>query len=132
MLDFLVTNATLPDGRTGMSLAVQGGHFVEVALALVAPTRETLDAQGMLLCPPFVDAHFHLDATLSYGMPRVNRRGTLPRACWRFVPTRTPATRACRRNRHLPRPCCTWMGGRGRPHYRSDCKYFVDGSVSKL
>ena len=77
MLDFLVTNATLPDGRTGMSLAVQDGHFVEVAQALVAPARETLDAQGMLLCPPFVDAHFHLDATLSYRMPRVNRSGTL-------------------------------------------------------
>jgi cytosine deaminase len=27
--------------------------------------------------PPFVDAHFHMDATLSYGLPRVNRTGTL-------------------------------------------------------
>ena len=116
MLDFLVTNATLPDGRTGMSLAVQDGHFVEVAQALVAPARETLDAQGMLLCPPFVDAHFHLDATLSYGMPRVNRSGTLLEGI---------AVSAFR----------TW-GSRiqefVRPHYRSDWKYFVDGSVPKL
>ncbi len=77
MLDLLVTNATLPDGRTGMSLAVQGDRFVEVAAALQAPAHHTLDAQGQLVTPPFVDAHFHMDATLSYGMPRVNQSGTL-------------------------------------------------------
>ena len=31
----------------------------------------------MLLSPPFVDAHFHMDSTLTYGLPRVNRSGTL-------------------------------------------------------
>ena len=36
-----------------------------------------LDAGGCLLAPPFVDAHFHMDATLSHGLPRVNRSGTL-------------------------------------------------------
>jgi cytosine deaminase len=36
-----------------------------------------VDAQGWLLSPPFVDAHFHMDATLSYGLPRVNASGTL-------------------------------------------------------
>ncbi len=36
-----------------------------------------VDAQGQLLSPPFVDAHFHLDATLSYGLPRINQSGTL-------------------------------------------------------
>ena len=77
MLDLLVTNATLPDGRTGMSLAVQDGYFVEVTPGLQAPAHQTLDAQGQLVSPPFVDAHFHMDATLSYGMPRVNQSGTL-------------------------------------------------------
>ncbi len=27
--------------------------------------------------PPFVDPHFHMDATLSYGLPRINASGTL-------------------------------------------------------
>jgi cytosine deaminase len=31
----------------------------------------------MLVSPPFVDAHFHMDATLSLGLPRLNRSGTL-------------------------------------------------------
>ncbi|MBK6387372.1 MAG: amidohydrolase family protein [Rhodoferax sp.] len=77
MFDLLVTNAALPDGRTGMSLAVQDGKFVAVDAGLLAPAHETLDAQGLLVSPPFVDAHFHMDATLSYGLPRVNQSGTL-------------------------------------------------------
>ncbi|MES2483936.1 MAG: amidohydrolase family protein [Pseudomonadota bacterium] len=77
MLDLLVTNAALPDGRSGMSVAVQAGRIVEVTAGLQAPAREVLDAQGQLLSPPFVDAHFHMDATLSYGQPRVNASGTL-------------------------------------------------------
>ncbi len=78
MLDLLVTHATLPDGRTDMSLAVRDGRFVDVVAGpLQAPARQTLDAQGLLVSPPFVDAHFHMDATLSYGLPRVNASGTL-------------------------------------------------------
>ncbi|MBK9443668.1 MAG: amidohydrolase family protein [Comamonadaceae bacterium] len=77
MLDLLIHNANLPDGRSQMSVAVHAGKIVEVAAALQAPARQTLDAQGFLLSPPFVDAHFHMDATLSYGLPRVNQSGTL-------------------------------------------------------
>ena len=77
MLDLLITNANLPDGRTNMSVAVQSGKITEVKEGLSAPAHETLDAGGMLLAPPFVDAHFHMDATLSYGLPRVNASGTL-------------------------------------------------------
>ena len=32
---------------------------------------EEIDASGKLVSPPFVDAHFHMDATLSLGLPRV-------------------------------------------------------------
>ncbi|MEI7969508.1 MAG: amidohydrolase family protein [Betaproteobacteria bacterium] len=77
MLDLLVTNATLPDGRTGLDIAVAGGRITEVSPRIAAPARETLDAAGLLVSPPFVDAHFHMDATLSYGLPRVNTSGTL-------------------------------------------------------
>ncbi len=77
MLDLLIQNATLPDGRSQMSVAVKAGTIVEVTPGLAAPAQQTLDAQGYLLSPPFVDAHFHMDATLSYGLPRVNQSGTL-------------------------------------------------------
>jgi cytosine deaminase len=77
MLDLLITNATLPDGRTNMSVAVQNGRVTEVTPALQAPAHETIDAAGYLLTPPFCDPHFHMDSTLSYGQPRVNASGTL-------------------------------------------------------
>lgn len=74
----LVRHATLPDGRTGQDLLVQDGRIQAVGPALPAPDgARVLDAEGWLLAPPFVDAHFHMDATLSYGLPRVNQSGTL-------------------------------------------------------
>jgi cytosine deaminase len=77
MLDLIITNASLPDGRTDMSVAVQGGKIVEVTPGLVAPAAEVVDAKGCLLSPPFCDAHFHMDSVLTYGQPRVNESGTL-------------------------------------------------------
>jgi cytosine deaminase len=77
MFDLLITNATLPDGRTGISIAVQNGKITAVEAGLQAPAHETINANGYLLSPPFVDPHFHMDATLSYGLPRVNESGTL-------------------------------------------------------
>ena len=77
MLDLLLKNAAVPDGRAGMAIAVSAGKIVEVSAGLDAPAHVVIDAQGMLVCPPFVDAHFHMDAALSYGLPRVNQSGTL-------------------------------------------------------
>ena len=77
MLDLLLTHATLPDGRSDMSIAVQDGRIAEVTAGLQAEAHETLDAGGLLVSPHFVDPHFHMDATLSYGLPRVNESGTL-------------------------------------------------------
>jgi cytosine deaminase len=74
----LIRDATLPDGRSGVDLLARDGRIEAVGAALPAPAgAEVVDAAGWLLSPPFVDAHFHLDATLSHGLPRVNRSGTL-------------------------------------------------------
>jgi cytosine deaminase len=74
----LIRNATLPDGRTGVDLLVADGRIAAIGPALAAPEGvDCIDAGGWLLAPPFVDAHFHLDATLSHGLPRVNASGTL-------------------------------------------------------
>jgi len=76
--DLLLRSATLRDGRTGIDLLVQAGRIAAVGPALAAPAdAQVIDAQGWLVIPPFVDAHFHMDATLSYGLPRVNQSGTL-------------------------------------------------------
>ncbi len=78
MADLLIRNANLPDGRTGQDVLVLAGRIAAVGRALAEPEGiPQLDADGWLLSPPFVDAHFHMDATLSYGLPRVNASGTL-------------------------------------------------------
>ncbi len=78
MSDLLVRNVTLADGRTGQDLLALEGRIAAVGPALAAPAGTAmLDGQGQLLAPPFVDAHFHMDATLSVGLPRANQSGTL-------------------------------------------------------
>jgi cytosine/creatinine deaminase len=77
-MTLFVRNATLPDGRTGQDLRIASGRIEAIGPALPAPDgAQIIDAQGLLLSPPFVDAHFHLDATLSHGLPRINQSGTL-------------------------------------------------------
>ena len=77
MLDLIIRNANLPDGRRGWDIAVQEGRVKELTPAISAPARKEIDAAGCLVTPPFVDSHFHMDSALSYGRPRVNRSGTL-------------------------------------------------------
>ena len=77
MIDLLVKAATLPDGREGMDIACAGGRIVDVAPRYRAEAAEVIEAKGYLVSPPFIDAHFHMDATLSLGMPRLNTSGTL-------------------------------------------------------
>lgn len=77
MLDLLIRHCTLPDGRTDQDVGIQNGRIIAVQPALASQAATEVDAQGQLLTPPFVDAHFHMDSTLSYGQPRVNASGTL-------------------------------------------------------
>ena len=74
----IVRNTTLPDGRSGIDVLTQAGRITAIGANLPVPEgAEVIEAAGQLLSPPFVDAHFHMDATLSYGLPRVNASGTL-------------------------------------------------------
>ena len=74
----IIRHAALPDGRRDIDLLATDGRFAAIGPALQAPPgTPELDAGGWLFSPPFVDAHFHMDSTLSLGRPRVNRSGTL-------------------------------------------------------
>ncbi len=126
MLDLLIKNANLPDGRTNLSVAVLDGKIVEVTAALNAPAHEVLDAQGMLVSPPFVDAHFHMDATLSYGMPRVNQSGTLLEGIALWGELKPSLTLEAITDRALT--YCDWAVGKGLLAIRSH----VDTSDPRL
>ena len=77
MLDLVIRNANFADGCTGIDIAVDKGRIVEVGPRLEVRAGREIDATDRLVTPPFVDSHFHLDSTLSYGQPRVNQSGTL-------------------------------------------------------
>jgi len=76
-MDLIIRNAKLPDGRIGIDIGIKDGKIVALEVALTAKAQKEIDASGYLVSPPFVDAHFHMDATLSLGLPRLNQSGTL-------------------------------------------------------
>ncbi|MDP3898398.1 MAG: amidohydrolase family protein [Mesorhizobium sp.] len=74
--DLLVRGGTLPDGTTA-DIGITGETIAAIAPNLPTDAGRIVDASGNLVSPPFVDPHFHMDATLSYGIPRINASGTL-------------------------------------------------------
>ncbi len=126
MSSLLIRNATLPDGRTGLDVLCADGRIANLAPRISASAERTIDAGGMLVAPPFVDAHFHMDSTLTYGMPRVNASGTLLEgiALWgELKPTLTQDAIVGRALAY-----CDWAVGKGLLAIRSH----VDTSDPRL
>jgi cytosine/creatinine deaminase len=74
----LVRNARLADGPEPCDVLALDGRIAAIGQGLAAPEgARIIEAAGLMLSAPFVDPHFHMDATLSYGLPRVNESGTL-------------------------------------------------------
>ena len=74
--DLIVRGGTLPDGRIA-DIGIIGETIAAIEPELNVTAGTVVDARGNLVSPPFVDPHFHMDATLSYGLPRINASGTL-------------------------------------------------------
>jgi cytosine deaminase len=126
MIDLVIRNANLPDGRKGVDIAVENGRIVEVGPRLEAQANRQIDATDRLVTPPFVDSHFHLDSTLSYGQPRVNESGTLLEGIelWGELKSHLTVEDIKARARAL----CRWAIARGNLAIRSH----VDISDDKL
>jgi cytosine deaminase len=74
--DILVRQGILPDGATA-DIGISDGRIAAIGPKLEGEAGRIVEAEGCLVAPPFVDPHFHMDATLSYGIPRINASGTL-------------------------------------------------------
>ena len=77
MFDLIVKNASLANGDSGVDIGCEGDIITAIEKDLAAEAGQIIDACGNLVSPPFVDPHFHMDATLSLGTPRMNVSGTL-------------------------------------------------------
>lgn len=60
-----------------MDIGVAAEKIAVIAPQINAEAHAELDVAGRLVSPPFTDPHFHMDATLSLGSPRLNVSGTL-------------------------------------------------------
>jgi cytosine deaminase len=116
-MDVILRRANLPDGRTGVDIGIRGGKIAAVEPSLAAAAAEEIDATGRLVSPPFVDPHFHMDATLSYGLPRVNASGTLLEGIALWGELKPLLTREALVERALA--YCDWAVGRGLLAIRS-------------
>lgn len=69
MLDYLITSATIIDGtgRPGFTgdIAIRDGQIVGIG-RIRAPARQTIDADGLLATPGFVDIHTHYDGQVTW------------------------------------------------------------------
>ena len=77
MIETLIKNANVRGYDGWVDIAINNGTIVDVTPTIKTAPKEIIDAGGKLVSAPFVDAHFHMDATLSLGLPRLNTSGTL-------------------------------------------------------
>lgn len=113
----LIRQANLPDGRSGLDIGIRDGIIAAIEPSLPGDAGQIIDATGNLVSPPFIDAHLHLDSTLSRGEPRLNHSGTLLEgiALWGELKPRLTADAIYQRAKRL----CLWSIAQGIGAIRS-------------
>jgi N-acyl-D-aspartate/D-glutamate deacylase len=82
-LDLLIRNGTIVDGsgapRYRADVGIAGDRIVEIG-RIRAVAERTIDADGLIVAPGFIDGHTHMDAQVAW-----DRLGTC--SCWHGVTT---------------------------------------------
>lgn len=73
----IIKNASLRGQKGLWNIIVEDGKFKEITQDKVTETGDTVDVNGSLVLPPFIEPHIHLDTTLTAGEPEWNLSGTL-------------------------------------------------------
>ena len=77
MHDLVIRSGIVVDGtgaeRFGADVAIDGGVITQVG-AVTGPARQTIDADGRIVCPGWVDIHTHYDGQVDVGRRTWRRR----------------------------------------------------------
>lgn len=73
----LITNARLLDKEGLWNIELEGQKIKSITQNPLLTNLNTLNADGGLVLPPFVEPHVHLDAAMTAGQPHWNESGTL-------------------------------------------------------
>jgi N-acyl-D-amino-acid deacylase len=83
MLDLVIRNGMIVDGsgmgRYRADVGIANGRIVEIG-RIRAPAQRTVDADGLIVAPGFIDGHTHMDAQVNW-----DPSGTC--SCWHGVTT---------------------------------------------
>jgi len=60
-----------------MDIAIRNGRIAKLAERIDANAAQVIDANGLLISPPFIESHIHLDSALVDGGQCLNKSGTL-------------------------------------------------------
>jgi len=74
--NFVVKNARLRGQNKTVDIEVKDGIITKISKGIKKKTK-TIDAQGNLVTPTFIDPHLHLDKALIREVVRANQSGTL-------------------------------------------------------
>lgn len=68
MLDILIKNGWMVDGtgnpKRRCNLGIKDGRIAFIGRRTEEPAKEIIDAEGLIVCPGFIDAHSHSDVTI--------------------------------------------------------------------
>lgn len=78
-MDILLKNVRLNDGEELKDISIQDGKIAAIEEHIIGSASRTIDAEGRVLVPGFVESHIHLDKALIADR-KPNKSGTLKEA----------------------------------------------------
>ena len=116
MTDLIIRNCNLGNNES-TNILIKNGFIEDIANNIPKIGCPEINANNYFVSSPFIDSHFHMDATLSYGLPRVNQSGTLLEGIQLWGELRPTLTKEAIKNR--ARKLCKWAIARGTLTIRS-------------
>ncbi len=79
-MDLLIKNASLKNKEKQQDILIDEGEIIKIDDHIVHKAKRTINAEGNLVAPAFIEPHIHLDKIFISDVVRPNESGTLQEA----------------------------------------------------